>query len=165
MPNTDAANSSQPSVHSYYSMQLHIPEDSNNFNVKFWRTTCFHLAPRLKIRAGIASVSYTFMVKGKCTPVQALRLCTGRTAHRRSRVIALLLHDHRTRREWGVSVTPRPLFTLGKEPVPIVQETGWAPGPVWTGAESLRPPTEIRSPDRPARSQSLYQLRYLALVT
>jgi len=27
----------------------------------------------------------------------------------------------------------------GKEPVPIVQETGWAPGPVWTGAKI--PPT------------------------
>jgi hypothetical protein len=30
------------------------------------------------------------------------------------------------------------LFTHGKEPVPIVQEAGWAPGPVWTGAENLR---------------------------
>ena len=32
---------------------------------------------------------------------------------------------------------PRPLFTPGREPVPIVQEAGWAPGPVWTGAENL----------------------------
>jgi hypothetical protein len=32
---------------------------------------------------------------------------------------------------------PRPLFTLGKELLPIVQEAGWAPGPVWTGAENL----------------------------
>ena len=38
----------------------------------------------------------------------------------------------------------------GKDPVPIVQEAGWAPGPVWTGAENLAP-TGIRSPDRPAR--------------
>jgi len=66
-----------------------------------------------------------------------------------------------TRREWGVSVTPRPLFTPGKEPVPIVQEAGWASGPVWTGAETLAP-TGVRSPDRPARSQSLYRLRYPA---
>jgi len=29
----------------------------------------------------------------KCTLVQALRLCTGRTAHRGSRGIALLFHD------------------------------------------------------------------------
>ena len=31
-------------------------------------------------------------------------------------------------------------FTLGKDPVPIVQEAGWAPGPVWIGAENLAPP-------------------------
>ena len=30
----------------------------------------------------------------KCTLVQALRLCTGRTAHRGSTGIALLFHDH-----------------------------------------------------------------------
>jgi hypothetical protein len=99
-------------------------------------------------------------VKVKCTLVQALRLCTGRTAHRSSG-IALLSHDHGTKRGWGVSVTPRPLFTPGKDPVPIVQGTGWAPGPVWTGAESLAP-TGIRSPDRPSRSQSLYRLSYPA---
>jgi hypothetical protein len=27
-------------------------------------------------------------------------------------------------------------FTSGKDPLPIVQEAGWAPGPVWTGAEN-----------------------------
>jgi hypothetical protein len=43
---------------------------------------------------------------------------------------------------------PWPLFTPGKDPVPIEQEAGWAPGPVWTGAENLAP-TGIRSPDRP----------------
>jgi hypothetical protein len=46
---------------------------------------------------------------------------------------------------------PRPLFTPGKGPVSIVQEAGWASGPVWTGAENLAP-TGTRSPDRPARS-------------
>ena len=50
-------------------------------------------------------------------------------------------------------------LTPGKGPVPIVQEAGWAPGPVWTGAENLDP-TGIRSPDHPARSESLYPLRY-----
>ena len=48
---------------------------------------------------------------------------------------------------------------LGKDPVPIVQEAGWAPGPVWTGAEN-RVPTGIRSPDFPARSESVYRLSY-----
>jgi len=138
-----------------------------------------------------------------------------------------------------VSVTPRLLFAPGKDPVPVVQEAGWATGPVWTGAENLAPnrdsipgrslppgktryplyrrlgglqgrsgqvrkisppnrdsipgrslppgktryplyrrlgglqgrsgqvrnispPTGIRSPDRPARSQSLYRIRYPA---
>jgi len=40
-----------------------------------------------------------------------------------------------------------------------LQEAGWAPGPVWTGVENLTP-TGIRSPDRPARSESLYRLSY-----
>jgi len=53
----------------------------------------------------------------------------------------------------------RPLFTPRKDPVPIVQEAGWAPGPVWTGAENLDS-TGIRTTDRPARSQSLYRLSY-----
>ena len=36
--------------------------------------------------------------------------------------------------------TPRPgRFTPEKEPVPVVQDAGWAPGPVWTGAENLAP--------------------------
>ena len=32
---------------------------------------------------------------------------------------------------------PGPLFTPGKDPVPIVKEAGWALGPVWKGAENL----------------------------
>jgi hypothetical protein len=39
-----------------------------------------------------------------------------------------------------VSITPRLPFTPGKEPEPIVQEAGWAPEPVWIGAENLAPP-------------------------
>ena len=30
--------------------------------------------------------------------------------------------------------------TPGKDPIPIVQEAGWAPWPVWTGAENFAPP-------------------------
>ena len=61
--------------------------------------------------------------------------------------------------------TPRPgRFTPGKDPVPIVEEAGWASGPVWTGAENLAH-TELQSPDRPARSQSLYTLHYPAHTT
>ena len=60
--------------------------------------------------------------------------------------------------EGSASLPGRPLLP-GKDPVPIVQEAGWAPGPVWTGAENLAP-TGIRSPDRPSHSQSLYRLSY-----
>jgi hypothetical protein len=71
------------------------------------------------------------------------------------RGIALLFLGLGTRRSgWSA---PRPgRFTPGKDPVPIVQEAGWAPGPVWTCAKNLAP-TGIRSPDRPSRSQSLYR--------
>jgi hypothetical protein len=37
-------------------------------------------------------------IKVKVTPVQALRLCTGRTVHRRSIGTALPFHDHDTGR-------------------------------------------------------------------
>jgi len=51
--------------------------------------------------------------------------------------------------------TPRPgRFTLGKDPVTIVQEAEWVPWPVWTGAKNFAP-TEIRSMERSARSKSL----------
>jgi len=53
--------------------------------------------------------------------------------------MALLFLSHGTRRRWGVSVTPRPLFTPGKDTLPIAQDAEWAPGPVWTGAENLAP--------------------------
>jgi hypothetical protein len=50
-------------------------------------------------------------------------------------------------------------FTSVKDQAPIVQEAGWNPGPVWTYGKNLAP-TEIRSPDRAARSQSLNRLSY-----
>ena len=59
--------------------------------------------------------------------------------------------------------TPQPgRFTPGKDPVPTVSETGWAAVPVWKVAENLAL-TGIRSPDRPASSESLYRLSYPGL--
>ena len=84
-------------------------------------------------------------------PGVAQRLCRG---------IALLFHDRGTRREWVASSKPRPHFTPGKDPVPIVEEAGWAPGPVWNGGKS-RPHRDSIS-DRPACSQSLYRMSYPA---
>ena len=75
----------------------------------------------------------------KCPLVQALRLCTGCTAHRGCSGIALPIHDHGTRRVEGSVSRPGCSLPPGKDPVPIVQEAGWAPGPVWTGAENLAP--------------------------
>ena len=61
--------------------------------------------------------------------------------------------------EWSAA-RPGLHFTPGKNPVPILQEAGWAPGPVWTGGRSR--PHRYSIPDRPARSQSLYRLSYPA---
>ena len=99
--------------------------------------------------------------KVKVTLVQALRLCTGRTAHRGSTGIALPFYDHGTRRGWGVSVTLRPLFTPRKTRYPLYRRLG---GPQGRSGQvrKISPPTRIRSPDRPARSQSLYWLSYPA---
>ena len=59
-----------------------------------------------------------------------------------------------------VSPTSLPLYIRDRDPVPIVQEDGWASPPVWTSKENLTP-TRVRNPDRPARSESLYRLEYL----
>jgi len=40
-------------------------------------------------------------------------------------------------------------FTADKEPVPILLEAGWAPRPVWTGAENLAPHHPRESIHRP----------------
>ena len=51
-----------------------------------------------------------------------------------------------------------------KEPVPIVQKAGWAPGLPGRGAKNLAPHNRIRSPDHPVRSESLYRLSYPGLI-
>ena len=78
-------------------------------------------------------------IKGKVHP------CIGTEALYRTygpwggRGIALLFLDHDTRRGLGVSVTPQPLFTPEKHPVPILQEAVLGPRPVRTGAENFAP--------------------------
>ena len=99
----------------------------------------------------------------KCTLVQALRLCTGRTAHRRSRGIALLFLDHGARRGEGSAARPGSSLPSGKTRYPLYRRLV---GPQGRSGQVLKfsTPTGIRSWDRPARSQSLYRLRYLALL-
>jgi hypothetical protein len=62
--------------------------------------------------------------------------------------------------EWSAARPGR--FTPGKDPVPILQEAGWAPGLVWTGGKSH--PHQDSILDCPAGSQSLYQLSYPAHI-
>jgi len=152
-----------------FTVITHLTQTSSTGHCLHWHGTLCRLmsvilTPKCLFRQNQASSLDDQPVnKAKYTLVQVLRLCTGPTAHRGSRGIALLFLDHGTRRGWGVSVTSRLLFTPGKDSIPIVQEAGWATGPVWTGEENLAP-TGIRSPDRPARSQSLYRLRYPAHI-
>jgi len=88
-------------------------------------------------------------VKGK-KEVKFSRYRSG-VAQRLGRGLALPFHDRGTRRGCVVSSKPRPHFTPKKDPVPILQEAGWVPGPVWTGGKSR--PHRDSIPDRQARSQ------------
>jgi len=101
------------------------------------------------------------MYKGKvkCTLVQALRLCTGRTAHRGSRGITLLFLDHGTRRGEGSASRPPPALYPRERPGTHCIG-GWVGPRVGLDRCGKYRPTEIRSPDRPAPSQSLYRLSY-----
>jgi len=58
-----------------------------------------------------------------------------------------------------VNTTPGASYLQERDPVFIVGEAEWAPGPVWTGGEHFAA-TGIRSPERPARSETLYRLSY-----
>jgi len=117
----------------------------------------------IKVTTILKHLTYNldFFLKFECTGRWELKKdkvhpCTGSEALYRpygtwgSRGIALLFLDYGTRRGWVVSVTPRLLFTPGKDPVPIVQEAGWAPVQVWTGAE-ISPPhrDSITGPSSP----------------
>jgi hypothetical protein len=97
-------------------------------------------------------------------------------AQRGRRGIALLILNLCARRWWVISTTPRPLYPR-ERPGTHLQEAGWALGPVWTCAKNLAPTVIFfyytyinlgvlnrhRSPERPARTQSLYRLSYPAL--
>jgi len=65
--------------------------------------TTVHMGLWKRVRRNQANLQVFALLKVskkvKCTFVQALRLCTGRTAHKGSRGIALLFVDHGARRE------------------------------------------------------------------
>jgi len=101
------------------------------------------------------------LIKVKYTLVQALSLCTGRTAHRGSRVIALLFLDYGTRMGEGSASRPGRSLPTGNTRYPLYRRLGGSQGRSGL-VQKISPPTWIRSPDRPARSQSLCRLRYPA---
>jgi hypothetical protein len=79
------------------------------------------------------------------------------TVQRMSRVIALPIHRLASKRMCLVNATLWPLYPLERDPERLVQGAGWGWMPIWTGTEN---PVDrgFRSPDRPARSESLYRL-------
>ena len=109
--------------------------------------------PRFCCGAGKAEV--------KRTPVRALRLCTGRTAHRGSRGIAHTFMTTALEGGKGSASRPGRSLSLGKTRYPLYRRLG---GPQARSGQvrKISPSTGIWSPDRPARSQSLYWLCYLA---
>ena len=60
----------------------------------------------------------------KCTRVQALRLCTGRAAHRWSRGIALPFHDHALEGGEGSASHPGRSLPSGKTRYPLYKRLG-----------------------------------------
>jgi hypothetical protein len=67
--------------------------------------------------------------------------------------------------EGGEGSASRPIRSLppGKTRYPLYRRLGWPQGRSGQ-VRNVSPPTEIRSPDRPARSQSLYRPRYTAHI-
>ena len=96
-------------------------------------------------------------VKGKVFPLQARLWPRGlvEVLHYSSMTTALEAG------EWSAA-RPGPTLPPGEDPVPIVQEAGWAPGPFRMGGNYR--PTRILSPDRPAHSQSLNRQSYPAHI-
>jgi len=79
-------------------------------------------------------------VEVMCTVVQALMLCTGRTAHRESRGIALLFLDRGTRRDEGSASRPGRSLPLERPGTDCTG--GWAgprAGPDRCGKSRLSP--------------------------
>jgi hypothetical protein len=88
---------------------------------------------RILLRSRSLSASFTVVMNSKKkkvqrTPVQALMLCTGCTAHRGSRGIALPFHDHGTRRGEGSASCPGRSLPPGKTRYPLYMRLGGPQG-------------------------------------
>ena len=79
-------------------------------------------------------------------------------ALRESRGMALLFLKLRCWMKVGGQSHTRAALPLERDPAPILQEAGRAPGSAWTGAVNFAP-IGILSQDRPGRCESQYRLR------
>jgi hypothetical protein len=101
----------------------------------------------------LTGIKYTpqWKVKGKVQPR------TGHEGPEGEQIYSSTLPSASTLGGGGWSAPSRGRFTSGKDPVSIVDHRGGL-----EGCGKARSPTGIRSPDRPARSKSLYRLRKLS---
>ena len=93
--------------------------------------------------------------KGKGHPITGHEGLDGKQRHRSALSLTSALVGR-----WVVKATHRLLYPRERGPLPIVRGAGWGPRAGLDGCGKSRPPTGIRSPDLPARSESLYQLSY-----
>ena len=98
------------------------------------------------------------MIKAKATPQHVMQVQSG------SKGVALLIHNLGARWGWMVNARPRPRYPRKGALVPVVEEGGGGlrAGLDGYGKEKTLAPTGVRSPDHPARGESLYLLRYPA---
>jgi len=61
-----------------------------------------------------------------------------------------------------VSSTHRPHFTPGKDPISILKEVGWAPGPVWTAGKSR--PHRDSIPESVTETSRIYTFPHLSRI-
>jgi len=98
------------------------------------------LAPVLKSFMYIKTVD--IKIKVKVTLVQALRLCTGCTAYRGSRGIALLFHDHGAKGDGRSASSPDRSLPQGKTGYLLYRRLGGPQG--WSGqVRKISPPTTV----------------------
>ena len=108
------------------SVRIFLLETNHTYLVQNWRGPYMQRVPVLYGPSGKAILRQSAEVE--CILVQALRLCTGRTADRRSRGIALPFHDNATKRGWGVSVTTGSSLSPRKTQYPLYRRLGGSQG-------------------------------------
>jgi len=64
-----------------------------------------------------------------------------------------------------VNATPLPLYPREGDPVPTVQEAGWAPGPFWTGAENNVGTEVLKSTKMRHDVQNFMKIGHLSSIT